>query len=116
MSDTSIHDIVETALMVASVLSLTAAAVVTTYGSVKKRLRPRPVWLYVGGIVTFFAVWRIVVFAVYGLTDDTTVSELGVAMRQWLGPMSALTHTLGGFAFLILAWSGLRKRRTDDNG
>jgi apolipoprotein N-acyltransferase len=98
-------EFIEGTFRILSAVMISAAAGFILYRLIRGTLRPRAVWLYVGAIVTFAAIWRWMVLS-------SIVDMLG----PWINPITALIYFLLGFSLMSLAVASSRKRRDDDDG
>jgi hypothetical protein len=110
MSETLTIGIAGLALRVVSALILTFAASYMLYMLKNRRLRPRPVWLYVTVITVLTAVWRWIVVL---LANGDLFPQTSTIMADWITPISASLYALSGVSLIAIAVACARRRRDD---
>ena len=87
--------------------TLVAASGYVWYQLARHRLRPRPIWLYVGTILVLTTIWRILVL---GITFNSGVSDV---LEDWVNPITATMYMLSALSLVLLAFCDSRRRRGD---
>jgi len=95
-------------LRVVALLVTASAASFVWYQLFRHKIRPRPVWIYVGVVTGLTAVWRLVV-----LMFVPFPWLIEVALR-WVLPITATSYIITGIALILLAWVATRGRRADE--
>jgi hypothetical protein len=101
---------IELILRYASAIAMTVAALYVVCNLVWARtLTPRPVWFYVGVVITFNAIWRWVVLLI--LYDDQ-IDEYDLSLlTPWISPITESLAFLLAFAIIILVFTHIKARR-----
>jgi hypothetical protein len=98
------------ALRIVSALVLTFAASYMVTQFARKRLRPRPIWIYVTTITILTAIWRWVVVL---LANGDLFPATSTIMADWITPISASLYALSGVSLIVIAVACSRRRRED---
>lgn len=99
--------VLEVLLRMSAILTLAVASGFIWSLARSRRIRPLPLWVYVGVITSATLIWRVVGLFFVFETDAAT------DLDDWIIPVTSAMYVLNGVSLLLLAYASSRGRRSD---